>query len=241
MKKENENEKVKPNAMDVYNFLWRGRDIELAHIWHRSIFFAVFIMGITSIYAIYFKDIFIHQFIKKDLFDCTAPMLVFGLIPIAITVIGIIFSMLWIMMAKGSKAWYEIYEDSIAKISDIDVFWDHQSIKNIYGDSIKELIFGKLSLKKETKCDKCLFSTNGGQFSVSKINIMIGIVFFILYIGLFIFHIGWMIRLYSCNHIPTLNCICFIISCFIIAGSICFICCFITKKVSSSYLNKQCI
>lgn len=231
------NEKDKPNAMDVYNFLWRGRDIELAHIWHRSIFFAVFIMGITSIYAIYFKDIFIYQFVKKDSVacTCTAPMLVFGLIPIIITAIGVIFSILWIMMAKGSKAWYEIYEDSIAKISDIDVFWDPQSIKNIYGDSIKELIFGKLSLKKETKCDKCLFSTNGGPFSVSKINIMIGIVLLILYIGLFIFHAGWLMYLYSYNHIEIFDCICFIISCFISVGSICFICCCITKKVPSSY------
>jgi len=238
MKKENENEKVKPNAMDVYNFLWRGRDIELAHIWHRSIFFAVFIMGITSIYAIYFKDIFIHQFIKKDSFDCTAPMLVFGLIPIAITVIGIIFSMLWIMMAKGSKAWYEIYEDSIAKISDIDGFWDNKSIKDVYNTcnySIKEFKFGKLRLKETTPCDTCLLSTNGGPFSVSKINIMIGIVLLILYIGLFIFHAGWLMYLYSYNHIEIFDCICFILSCFIIAGSICFICCFITKKVSSSY------
>lgn len=230
-----------PNAMDVYNFLWRGRDIELAHIWHRSIFFAVFIMGITSIYAIYFKDIFIYQFIKKNSFDCTcrAQILVFGLIPIIITVMGIIFSILWIMMAKGSKAWYEIYEDSIAKISDIDGFWDHQSIKDVYKKSIDEFTFGNLSLKKETKCDQCLFSTNGGAFSVSKINIMIGIVLFILYIGLFIFHIGWMIYLYVYNHFTAFNCICFIISCFIIAGNICFICCYITKNVSSSYLNKK--
>lgn len=234
--------KHKPDAMDVYNFLWRGRDIELAHIWHRSIFFAVFIMGITSIYAIYFKDIFLFQFIKNsDNTSYISPILVFGLVPVIISALGIIFSMLWIMMAKGSKAWYEVYEDSIAKISDIDGFWDHQSIKNIYGDSIKELIFGKLSLKKETKCDKCLFSTNGGPFSVSKINIMIGIVLLILYIGLFIFHAWWLMYLYSYNHIEIFDCICFIISCFIIAGSIRFICCFITKKVSSSYLNKQCI
>ena len=57
----NKNRNSKPNAMDVYEFLWRGRDFELSHLWHRS----VFLLGITSIYSIYFKDVFLEQFKKK--------------------------------------------------------------------------------------------------------------------------------------------------------------------------------
>jgi len=37
--------------------------------------------------------------------------------------IGVIFSCLWIMMGKGSKAWYEIYENAITAISKITRQW----------------------------------------------------------------------------------------------------------------------
>ena len=116
----------------------------------------------------------------------------FGIVPIAITVIGIIFSILWIMMAKGSKAWQEIYEDSIAKVSVIKEFWCNKSFNEVYGETKdNEFLFGNLSLKDGTKCDKCLFSTAGGAFSVSKINVMIGIVFLIIFVLLFFGHVLW--------------------------------------------------
>ena len=56
------NRNDRPNAMDVYNFLWRGRDFELSHLWQRSVFLAVFLLGIASVYGVYFKDIFLEQF-----------------------------------------------------------------------------------------------------------------------------------------------------------------------------------
>ena len=55
-------ERDKPNAMDVYNFLWKGRDFELSHLWHRSVFLGTFLIGIATIYSVYFKDVFICQF-----------------------------------------------------------------------------------------------------------------------------------------------------------------------------------
>ena len=27
-----------PTPMDIYTYLWKGRDFELAHLWQRSIF-----------------------------------------------------------------------------------------------------------------------------------------------------------------------------------------------------------
>ena len=118
MSNENNERGDKPNAMDVYEFLWRGRDFELSHLWQRSIFIAVSLLGIASIYSIYFKDIFLEQF-KTDnpSIEKCYQVCIFGVVPIVITTIGIIFSELWIMMAKGSKMWYEIYEDSISKVS----------------------------------------------------------------------------------------------------------------------------
>ena len=144
--------------MDVYNFLWKGRNFELSHLWQRSIFLGAFLIGIATIYSLYFKDVFICQFElcdqHKRVFDFKevfGQILVFGFVPILITAIGIIFSELWIMMAKGSKAWYEIYEDSIAKVSKSTNFWERISIKNDKGmEILDELKFGKLSRDHDT-------------------------------------------------------------------------------------------
>ena len=146
------NERDKPNALDVYNFLWQGRDFELSCLWQRSIFLGAFLLGIATMYAVYFKDVFICQFASCNQFKGVfGQILVFGFVPILITAIGIIFSELWIMMAKGSKAWYEIYEDSIAKVSKSTNFWEGISIKNDKGmEILDELKFGKLSRDHDT-------------------------------------------------------------------------------------------
>ena len=177
--------------MDIYKFLWRGRDIEIQYLWQRSLFLGAFLLGITTVYAVCFKDIFVSQFkIDRQFEDGFSQIIVFGIIPIMISMISIIFFVLLIMMAKGSKAWHEVYEDSIAKLSgeNYKCFWTDNSIENIYRElDDNEFIFGKLKLKKDTKCDVDLLSTDGGAFSVSKINVMIGIVFFIAFVGLFFF------------------------------------------------------
>ena len=239
--KAKESEKDKPNALDVYEFLWRGRDFELSHLWQRSVFLAVFLLGIATIYAVYFKDVFICQFASCNQFKGVfAQILVFGFVPILITAIGVIFSELWIMMAKGSKAWYEVYEDSIAKVSKIKEFWTDKSFEDVYGNWEKnEFIFGNLSLKDKTKCDVNLFSTAGGAFSVSKINIMIGIVFLFVFIGLHIVHIIWEVYLYThlCNNFKVSDII-FLSLSLLLTISICYISCFIKKNVKSSYLKE---
>ena len=47
------NENDRPTAKDIYDYLWRGRDFELEHLWQRSIFLAVFLLGIASAYPLY--------------------------------------------------------------------------------------------------------------------------------------------------------------------------------------------
>ena len=51
-------------------------------IWQRSVFLAVFLTGVVSGYAIYFKDIFLNQF-KTDLvykYDYIIAIAIFGLV-----------------------------------------------------------------------------------------------------------------------------------------------------------------
>lgn len=249
-------ERDQPNALDVYEFLWRGRDFELSHLWQRSIFLAVFLTGILGIYSIYFKDVFLEQFktsnkimnvrgcvnidanINDSGYRDSSKIFVFGIVPMVISILGIIFSKLWIMMAKGSKAWYEAYEHSIASCNEaVGGLWGDESIKRIYGSKINNLIFGEL--KSAKRPDKCLFSTAAGEFSVSKINIMVGIVFLVIFAGLFLVHTAWTLYL-SKDMLSQLRpmCACFYIGLCVFISAILlvfYICYLIERKVLSSY------
>ena len=112
-------------------------------------FLGAFLLAVAALYTGYLKEFFIPKYTeveiqtmqetngthtanklltqhKKDSADTLVlhdtPL--FGLIPIAITLLGLAFSVLWITMAKGSKAWYELYESNIAAISKNEKFWE---------------------------------------------------------------------------------------------------------------------
>lgn len=91
-----------------------------------------------------------------------------------IALAGISFSIIWIMMAKGSKAWYEIYEKKICKIEkeELKIPKCYQMGKDI---ALKDI-------------NSCLFSTKAGKYSVSKLNILIGIVLLVIWSFIFLLH-----------------------------------------------------
>ena len=89
-----------------------------------------------------------------------------------ITLLCLVFSMLWIMMSKGSKYCYERYEYSLNAI-----FWDLKLFTNI----TEEIpCHGNLRYPDYEYSNR-IFSTSAGEYSVSKVNIAIGII------GLFVF------------------------------------------------------
>ena len=85
-----------------------------------------------------------------------------------VSIIGFVLSVLWLWMAKGSKAWYEVYENAI---------WEMESLNNDVKLEGKYLIHNFWALKTEkdfstkTKEEK-MFATRA--FSPSKIVIAIG-------------------------------------------------------------------
>lgn len=228
--------KDRSTAKDIYDYLWRGRDFELKHLWQRSVFLAVFLLGIASAYALYIKDIFIPHLspnqitatlnsgkkevdgstkytliinpnsnleieasIKKDK-PFSAALFMLGAVPILICILGITFSVLWIIMGKGSKAWYELYESNLAKMSSNPRFWKDEAEGESELDKIfcnkrtgryTEYLFGHLQNRHGGPIDKKLFSTAAGSFSVSKVNIMIGIISLKFFIAALFFHIYW--------------------------------------------------
>lgn len=193
-----------PTVMDIYEYLWKGRDFELDHLWQRSAFLGAFLLAAAALYAEYMKEFFIPKYMICPI-QTRHNIALFGLIPIAITLLGLAFSVLWITMAKGSKAWYELYESNIAAISGNTKFWEGSNGENTKltecfdkkDGGYKAYLFGNLENQNDDPIDSKLFSAGAGPFSVSKINTMIGIISLTAFLCAFGFHVYWTIKLFN--------------------------------------------
>ena len=173
MPRSNKNKVTLKEIRDTYYSL---RNFEISNLWQRSVFLSAILVLFYSGYG-YLVSKFLDEEVKN-------PLLLHELC-CAIALLAIVFSIIWIMMAKGSKAWYEVYEKKICEIEEskeLKITEDH---------------------RMGSKCtpwelDQCLFSNHGGRYSVSKLNILIGkvllinwtIVLIIHYIGA-IFHFDY--------------------------------------------------
>lgn len=160
---------------DVYNELWRCRDFEISHLWQRSIFLATFLVLCFTGYGV---------IVLKILMDEIHNILIGHIVAFGIGIVGILLSILWIMMAKGSKAWYEIYESAICAFGENSLYMTSEGKKigcfnqvNLNGGS-----FFDIDTKIWTHC--------GGAFSPSKINILIGQIALVIWIILSGIHLS---------------------------------------------------
>lgn len=144
-------EKKKTNLCQfkvIYDRLYRCRDLEIKNLWQRSIFLSVFLTLCFTGYG----------YLLINIIESNAFKIGYHFLAILLASIGTIFSCLWIMMAKGSKSWYEVYEEAISN------FEDKHKIPDEYR-------MGKLNSERK---NNNLFTTQGGSYSVSRINIAIG-------------------------------------------------------------------
>lgn len=151
--------------------LYKCRDMEIRNLWQRSIFLATFLVLCYTAYGTLIKDVLCSGCTIKD-FPCLNLVLIF------ISLVGILMSILWICMAKGSKAWQEVYEDAIGKYEE----------EYLSGDIPENYRSNKLK-GDPSKRDRCLLSVNGGPYSPSKINIVIGQLSFTIWILIYVAHI----------------------------------------------------
>lgn len=159
---------------DLYKEAWKGRNFEISHLWQRSVFLAAFMLAVASAYG----AVILKMYFPENC-NCASSTCIQHGIALGICCLGMVLSLLWIMMAKGSKYWYERYESSI------DWFVSSSDIFKSIPDYIPR--HGNLS-NKET--DENVFSTAGGKYSVSRINCVIGIVSLVAYAFLIIVHCG---------------------------------------------------
>lgn len=160
------NEQTKVSHKDLRETFYRLRDFEISNLWQRSIFLSALLVLFFPAYGV----------LVSKLLESTSRHIIYHEICCALALCAIIFSIIWIMMAKGSKAWFEVYERKICKIEDEEDLG----------------IMGEYSMQNMGKVpwslDSRLLSGKAGCYSVSKLNILIGQFLFILWIIVFIIH-----------------------------------------------------
>ncbi len=114
----------------------------------------------------------------------TIPFPVANIVAFSIACVGLVLSLVWIMMAKGSKAWYEHYEHAIKAFE-----------QNQNAALERDALFGRtMEIHNEFGFEKpetssWLWNTKGGAYSVAKINIVIGHISAVIWIGLIAIHL----------------------------------------------------
>lgn len=155
----------KITSKDVYSSLWRCRDFELSHLWQRSIFLTTFlVMSFTGYGSMLLR---VCEYITDD--NKCIPFCILNIAGLCIALLGIVLSALWIMMGKGSKAWYEKYGNALYHIERNEKY-----SKAIVANDMDDEMLMHGSLPAANPLDTSLFTTNAGRFLVSRINIAIG-------------------------------------------------------------------
>lgn len=160
------NEQTKVSHKELWETFYRLRDFEISNLWQRSIFLSALLVLFFPAYGV----------LVLKLLESTGEHIIYHEICCALALCAIIFSIIWIMMAKGSKAWFEVYEKKICKIE----CEEDLGIKGEYS----MLNMGKVPWSLDSR----LLSGKAGCYSVSKLNILIGQFLFILWIIVFIIH-----------------------------------------------------
>lgn len=147
----------------MYEKLWSCRDLEIEHYWHRMVFMTAFLVLSFAAYG----GLVVALIGAKN----TPPFMVTNAGCFLLAVVGIVVSIFWIMMSKGSKAWQEEYEYVITAY-----------IKNVMVDAkdIASAFAGHdyIALEKDglepAKINDFIWSTKAGGYSVSKVGIAVG-------------------------------------------------------------------
>lgn len=160
---------------DVLDRLYKCRDLEISNLWQRSVFLSVFMILCFTGYGYLFL-----QIIESWTACCISSSKIdyLNISAIALGCISIIFSSLFTFMAKGSKAWYEVYETAITSFQ-----WEHRDVLRIP----RYNIMGEMGLHYK-KMSSCLYSPKAGPFSPSKINVAIGQICSTIWVLVVILH-----------------------------------------------------
>lgn len=179
----------KVTIRDVWENLWHCRDFELEHFWYRSAFLSGMLLAGFTAYGCLVGN-------SSSLTDwCSLRKFV---LCEAVCLLSATFSVLWILMAKASKYWYEKYESAILalmgwtenkKLFDDSVYLNEGKKHCIAGFGYAEIPGYNDEWKEDRKSDDNIWSTKRGAFSPSKITIFIGQLSLIVWLLLGVGHL----------------------------------------------------
>lgn len=164
------NEQENQNKLEMYKILYQAYADEIKNLWQRSIFLGAFMTLAWGGYGALQLKFIEHN---KELSEF---YVVFHCVSIGLCAIIITLSLLWIMMAKGSKFVQEAHERHIENLN-----FDNLGKSNVKTEQCKRL-FCNLNiyedkLKKENKLSEDLYyseALKAWRYSPSKINIILG-------------------------------------------------------------------
>lgn len=160
-------------ALQVYDRLCHCRDMEIELVWKRAVFMTAFLIACFAGYGGLIVAGLSRSYSDRAFFFVTVAACF-------LATIGFAVSVLWIMMCKGSKAWYEHYEDAIKALA-------QETFEGKYGDLFSH-DWKNLTKGIRTEISNNLCSTKGGAYSVSRLAIVIGQLAAIIWAVIFIGH-----------------------------------------------------
>lgn len=174
-------------AEECLRRIFDDMDKQIERLWLRSVFLGTFLVLIFTGYG--------YTLIR--LVECSPDWSfaslslscrgVLNIICIFIALLGVLFSVLWIMMGKGSKAWQERYESALFGFIEKEKD-DLNGNAVLKGLTSYAMAHGYLKRISPEKISNCIFSLKAGAYSVSKINIMLGVISLVFWILVGIAH-----------------------------------------------------
>lgn len=166
------------SPLDVYNRLWDCRKLEIELVWKRAAFISAFVISCFTAYGFV---------LSKILSDGIGRSAIDNFLAMAVAGFGFLLASLWVAMAKGSKAWQEVYEQAL-------IAWGQAyckcGIKNW-----EAIVAGKWWMIPDYENrERKWWGMCGGDFSVSAINVLLGFVFTVVWVGVALAHVFLQVR-----------------------------------------------
>lgn len=202
--------------------LWKHfqhlRELEISNLWKRSQLLGIFISILFGGYGV---------ILLRIIDDDGAHKCIYHILALSLCSICLLFSVIWIMMSKSSKAWYEIYEKRIGMLEK-ELNIDNAKRYNYKGNNVMPNI------------NNCIFSTKAGAYSPSRINIFIGIAMFWIWLIPFVLHSFYVfiniVNNQCCVCLKTLGCCILVLA---IVGIPIFLFCYLRKSIKSRYIRNN--
>lgn len=177
---------------EIFERIWQCRDFELSTLWQRSVLLGAFMVAAYAGYGALILNVF-----EKS--NRVAWWGTLNLMAIGVCCFGLILSVLWIMMLKGSKAWYEIYERAIEDFrKTCPEAFKAEIVTQTRCPALAGFgIIWNAAHTSQINVSNGLFSGSSGCYSVSRVAILIGQVSLMGWIGLIAVHLVFLLKGYT--------------------------------------------